>query len=194
MAATEREARLERGLADLDALVRAGLLCLDFQLEMEAEVEMEAEAGAEIEVEVETGAEAEAEAAVDAEAGVGAGAGTGAGAEAGRQVGLLERSNWVTSVVVGPLTLAAVAVLRADSAAAAEIGRRLHAKERREELTTIPNPNSNPNPNPNPKQERSEDLATLFQDLAGALAAPPARLPAPYPLLRPALSRASNVQ
>ena len=139
MAAAEREARLERGLADLDALVRAGLLCLDFQLEMAAEVEMEAEAGAEMEVEVEAGVEAEAEAGVDAEAG--AGAGTGAGAEAGRQAELRDRSKWVTSIVVGPLTLAAVAVLRTDSAAAAEIGRRLHAKERREELTTIPNPN-----------------------------------------------------
>ena len=141
MAAAEREARLERGLADLDALVRAGLLCLDFQLEMAAEVEMEAGAGAEMEVEVEAGVEAEAEAGVDAEAGAGAGAGTGAGAEAGRQAELRDRSKWVTSIVVGPLTLAAVAVLRTDSAAAAEIGRRLHAKERREELTTIPNHN-----------------------------------------------------
>ena len=115
MAAAEREARLESGLADLDKLVRAGLLCLDFRPDVEAEMRLEPEA---------------------AGAGTGAGTGTGAGAEAGSEVALLGRRKWVTSIVVGPLTLAAVGVLRADSASAAEIGRRMHAKERRDEITT----------------------------------------------------------
>ena len=59
-----------------------------------------------------------------------------AGAEVGSEVALLGRRKWVTSIVVGPLTLAAVGVLRADSASAAEIGRRMHAKERGDEITT----------------------------------------------------------
>ena len=117
MVAAEREARLESGLADLDKLVRAGLLCLDFRPDVEAEAEMRLEPEA-------AGAE------------TGAGAGTGAGAEAGSEVALLGRRKWMTSIVVGPLTLAAVGVLRADSASAAEIGRRMHAKERRDEITT----------------------------------------------------------
>ena len=106
----EREARLESGLADLDKLVRAGLLCLDFRPDVEAEMRLEPEA---------------------------AGTGTGAGAEAGSEVALLGRRKWMTSIVVGPLTLAAVGVLRADSASAAEIGRRMRAKERRDEITQL---------------------------------------------------------
>ena len=112
MAAAEREARLESGLADLDKLVRAGLLCLDFRPDVEAEAEMRLEPEA-------------------------AGAETGAGAEAGSEVALLGRRKWMTSIVVGPLTLAAVGVLRADSASAAEIGRRMRAKERRDEITQL---------------------------------------------------------